>query len=149
MRKWMTFIVLAILALGAAYLGGFWPQWQKVKAAQAELQAARQRISALERTDRFCRLRSMLMGVQASFQSRNYGIAQSQAQEFFAAVTRELAEAGPEERTALLRIGQQKSTLIEGLAASDPSSAPVSDSLTIIGDALGSLELGVTDQIPK
>jgi type II secretory pathway pseudopilin PulG len=75
--------ILGILLLVAAYLGGYWPQRQKVQEAERNGAQAIQQLTSAQAVVRITRLENDLVSLVDQTQNQNYGEAQKLASRFF------------------------------------------------------------------
>jgi len=98
MRRWLAVLVLLLIA--GAYVGGWWPERAKRKAAEAELEKVSSRVEAAEGQMRLIEIENQLLLLAAAVEGHNYGTATTKATRFFDAVRIE-AVTLPEGRKAI------------------------------------------------
>jgi hypothetical protein len=84
MRRWLAVLVLLLIA--GAYVGGWWPERAKRKAAEADLLEVSSRIEAAEGQLRLVEIENQLLLLVAAVEGHNYGTATTKASRFFDAV---------------------------------------------------------------
>jgi signal transduction histidine kinase len=118
MRK--LWIGLALFALVAAFLAGFWPQWNGRRLAERESATARVALEEAQQQLRLCRLQNRLSSIVMAAQAHNFGIAAEQAQRFLAEIETLTASAAPETRTILDRARPRAKEMAEVAQRLDP-----------------------------
>jgi hypothetical protein len=91
MGKIFKFLLMVVVLIAAAYVAGFWPQRQRISAAQAENATLQQRVEAAEARVRAGVLLGELLTLREVAQEMNYGQARTLSSPFFEHVR---AEAG-------------------------------------------------------
>lgn len=84
-------VVLTLVAIGAAYFAGYWPERQARVASERALEAMRANLERAEARNRLYGLQSQLIELMAAVEARNFGAAQGKATAFFDSAR---AEAG-------------------------------------------------------
>jgi hypothetical protein len=122
MRK--ALVTFALLLLGAAYLAGYWPQREQVRAAQQSAAQAQQQLAGVQAVARLCRLENDLLALIAQTESQNYGNARGLSQAFFDNLRRE-ADRDPHAayKPDLENILGQRDAITAALARNDTASA--------------------------
>jgi hypothetical protein len=121
--------VLVVLLVAGAFVGGYWPQRQKLVRAEAEaaearrqLAEARSELAEAEARERLARLFGRYLALRDAVNSGNFGEAQALSSPFFDAVREEVTrEPGPLARAALDAILRQRDTITAGLARGEES----------------------------
>lgn len=123
--KRLGWIVLVVL-LSAAYVAGYWYQFQRSREAQenltADLKAASLQLAGAESRIRLCKLQNDLIALAYKTADKNYGDALSVSSRFFDQV---LAEATRTEnqkwKSSLESILQKRDAVTAALAKGEPS----------------------------
>jgi len=79
----MFAVILGILLLGGAYLGGYWPQRQKIQEAEKNVMQAAQQLTSAQAVVHITRLENDLVALVDQTQNQNYGEAQKLSSRFF------------------------------------------------------------------
>jgi hypothetical protein len=118
MKKALTIVV--ILLLGGAYLGGYWPQQQKVQEAERRSDQATQQLAAAQTVVRITRLENDIVALVDQTQNQNYGEAQKLSTRFFDDVRSELdrSPSAPYRQT-LETIFARRDAVTSGLTRAD------------------------------
>lgn len=144
-------VIIGIVLIAAAYLFGFWPQYQKAQRAEKQLEAVTSALASARAQVRLCRLQQNLLGMVSQTSQKNYGLASTLSSKFFNAVRDELPrQTDPKVTMALQSILRQRDPVTSALAKGDPSAVgllqpmektmfqAVDESLGTTGNAAGS-----------
>lgn len=101
-------IIVVLLLIGTAYLGGYLPQHRQLTRARNELQTATKQLADSQDETRMCRLENRLLGVIERATERNYGEAQRLSSEFFDQVRSEISQTSRESFKSTLESALQK-----------------------------------------
>jgi hypothetical protein len=114
-------VALAVLlAVGLAYLAGFWPQHQRVLALETEAGTLRDRVADLEARTRAAALLGELLNVTDAASRKDYGQAQQLSSAFFDHVRAEAAAPGlPAMKPGLPSILAARDAVTSALARGD------------------------------
>jgi hypothetical protein len=121
--------VLVVLLVAGAFVGGYWPQREKLVRAQAEanelrqqLAGSRSQLAAAEAKARLGRIFGQYLALRDAVASGNYGDAQKLSSPFFDAVRDEVARgADPTVRAALDAVLTRRDTVTAGIARGEGS----------------------------
>lgn len=124
MRKVLLLIILILLIL--AYMGGYWPQHQQFLASQQKINDLSQQLSNTRSAVRVFRLENELLSLLDQTQAQNYGDAQQLSNTFFEDLRHELdrPESAPY-RQSLETILQRRDSVTAGLARADATTVGV------------------------
>jgi type II secretory pathway pseudopilin PulG len=113
-------LILAVVLLAAAYLGGYWPQRQKLQQAQQASAQASQQLTTAQAAVHICRLENDLVALVDQTQNQNYGEAQKTSSHFFDDVRSELDHApNASYRPVLETIFARRDAVTAGLTRAD------------------------------
>jgi type II secretory pathway pseudopilin PulG len=120
--------VLVVIGIVAAFLGGYWPQRERVGRAEAEsrdlrsqLDAARAELARLEAGERLGRLFGQYLALRDAVDEGNFGEAGRLSSPFFDAVQAESERSSDAAvQTALQAILARRDTVTASLARSEP-----------------------------
>ncbi len=136
-------MILAIVLIVAAYLFGFWPQYQQARAARAQLAAVASELNHAQGQVRLCRLENDLLAVIRQTSDKNYGTASKLSSAFFSAIVTELPrESDPNVDAALQTVLRQRDAVTAALAQGDANSLSLlqpleADMAKIVTQSLG------------
>lgn len=127
-------VILGILLLGGAYLGGYWPQRQKIQAAEKNGVLAAQQLASAQAVVHVTRLENDLVALVDQTQNQNYGEAQKLSSKFFDDLKAEIDRApGEPYRTNLETILGRRDAVTAGLTRADAATiGPLRQSLSEI-----------------
>jgi hypothetical protein len=109
-----------VLLVGAAYLAGYWPQYQRRAALDGEIATLRDQLADSEARVRMARLLGELLNVTEAVTALNYGQAQALSSQFFDEVRTEAARTHVTGfRAALESILQTRDGVTAALARAD------------------------------
>lgn len=115
-------VVIAMLLLAGAYVGGYWPEHRELTAAQSELQSTKIRLAEAEDKIRMYQLENRILGVIEKATDKNYGDAQKLSTEFFDQVRPEIARTAQDSfRTSLESALLKRDQVTAGLTQGDPA----------------------------
>lgn len=142
MKRVLVVLVLGIIALGAigaAYLAGYWPQHQEAVTCEAALQAMRANLERAEARNRLYGLQSQLIDLLATVEARNFGDAQGKATAFFDSVRTEAGRPDQDDaRPTLEDIAAGRDSLTIALTQNDPAALEMlHGTMTRLREALG------------
>lgn len=122
MKKVLVIAVLILLA--AAFIGGYWPQHQQLRAAQQSAAQAQQQLASVQAVARICRLENDLLALLGQTENQNYGDARGLSNAFFDNLRREAdRDQNASYKADLENILGQRDTVTAGLARADASTA--------------------------
>lgn len=127
MRK--ILVALVVLLVAGAFFAGYWPQREKLVAAQAEAAEVRRQLSlsqsqlaAAEAKARLGRVFGQFLALQDAVAAGNFGEAQPLSSSFFDQVREESARTSEATaRTALDAVLMRRDTVTAGLARGEGS----------------------------
>lgn len=93
MKKIFTLLVVAAVAMLAAYVAGYWPQRGRLAALDTEKAQLQQQLQAAEARVRAAALLGELLALKETVQEMNYGQARGLSSPFFDHVRAEIARA--------------------------------------------------------
>lgn len=115
-------IIVGVLLIGAAYVFGFWPQYQKARQAQQQLAAVTAELDQAQAEVRLCGLQDHLLALIGKTSAKDYGQASALSTQFFDGVRDEAARrTDPQVKAALESILGQRDVVTSALAKGDPS----------------------------
>jgi hypothetical protein len=122
MRKLFMLLVVAAVALLAAYVAGYWPQRERLSALDAEKAQLQQQLQVAEARVRAAALLGELLALKETVQEMNYGQARSLSSPFFDHVRAEIARAAdPAVKQALDSIQAVRDPVTVALTQGDAS----------------------------
>jgi hypothetical protein len=130
---------LVALAIGLAYIAGYWPEHQRRVAHEADAAALRERLADSEARVRMGRLLGEILTIREAVVSLNYGNAQQLSSTFFDGVRAE-ASLTPVAafKTALEAILQSRDQVTAALARGDQAAVePLRRAELQLREALG------------
>lgn len=111
---------LAILIMGATFLGGYWPEHQRRAAFEAQAATLGAQLADAEARVRMARLLGELLSVSEAVTALNYGQARELSSTFFDGVRAEAARTPvPSFKTALESILQRRDGVTAALSRGD------------------------------
>jgi hypothetical protein len=114
-------IVVAVLLL-AAFLAGYFPQYQRASALETQLQQARDRVQSLERSAKLMRARDLAHLLHLETAKRNYGLAVQHAESFFSHIQSLQAEVDdPALKNGLAELFKEREAVIADLSQVAPA----------------------------
>jgi type II secretory pathway pseudopilin PulG len=124
-------VVLGILLLAGAYLGGYWPQRQKLQEAQKNSAQAAQQLTSAQAVVHITRLENDLVALVDQTQNQNYGEAQKLSSHFFDDLRVELDRStNTPYRQTLETIFARRDAVTSGLTRADAATiGPLRQSL--------------------
>lgn len=127
-------LILGMVLLVAAYLGGYWPQRQKVQEAQKNSEQATQQLAAAQTVVHIARLENDLVALVDQTQNQNYGEAQKLSSRFFDDLRAELDRfPNAPYRSTLETIFSRRDAVTAGLTRADAATiGPLRQSLNEI-----------------
>jgi type II secretory pathway pseudopilin PulG len=143
-------VMIGIFLIVAAYVYGFWPQYQKARQAQRDLAAATGQLAHAQSELRLCALQARLLAIIGQASDRNYGNASVLATPFFDQVRREAdQQSEPQAKAALESILAQRDAVTSDLAKGDPGSLNVLEGLENTMFNLVERTLNITGAAPR
>ena len=123
--------IFGILLLVGAYLGGYWPQRQKVHEAEKKSAQAIQELTSAQAVVRITRLENDLISLVDLTQNQNYGEAQKLSSRFFDDLRSELDHSpNAPYRQTLETIFARRDAVTSGLTRGDAATiGPLRQSL--------------------
>ena len=116
--------IVALVLLGAAYLGGYWPQHRQLLSAQQSAVQAQQQLASVQAVARICRLENDLLALIGQTENQNYGNARGLSNSFFDELRREAnRDQNAPYKADLENILAQRDAITAGLARADASTA--------------------------
>lgn len=127
-------LILGLVLLIAAYVGGYWPQRQKLQEAEKNNAQASQQLAAAQTVVHVTRLENDLVSLVDQTQNQNYGEAQKLSSRFFDDLRAELDRSpNASYRQTLETIFARRDTVISGLTRADAATiGPLRQSLNEI-----------------
>jgi type II secretory pathway pseudopilin PulG len=127
-------LILGMVLLVAAYLGGYWPQRQKLQEAEKNSAQASQQLAAAQAVVHITRLQNDLVALVDQTQNQNYGEAQKLSSRFFNGLRAELDRSpNAPYRPALETIFARRDGVTSGLTRTDAATiGPLRQSLNEI-----------------
>jgi type II secretory pathway pseudopilin PulG len=124
-------VILGILLLGGVYLGGYWPQRQKIQEAEKSSAQAAQQLTSAQAVVHVTRLENDLVALVDQTQNQNYGEAQKLSSKFFDDLKAEIdRSANAPYRQALETILARRDAVTSGLTRADAATiGPLRQSL--------------------
>ena len=121
MRRYGLLAVLIIL--GLAFLGGYWPQHNRLVQAQNENAELKQQLSKAKSTISLCQLQSQLVSLVRETASKNFADAAGLSTRFFDSL-RQAADHTPASnlKSSLEAALNQRDAVTAALARGDPKS---------------------------
>ena len=127
-------LILGMILLVAAYIGGYWPQRQKLQRAEKNNAQASQQLASAQEVVHVTRLENDLVSLVDQTQSQNYGEAQKLSSRFFGDLRAELDRApNAPYRQSLETIFARRDAVTSGLTRADAATiGPLRQSLNEI-----------------
>ena len=124
-------LILGMVLLVAAYVGGYWPQRQKLQEAQKNNAQAAQQLTSAQAVVHITRLENDLVALVDQTQSQNYGEAQKLSSHFFDDLRAELDRSpNAPYRSTLETIFARRDAVTSGLTRADAATiGPLRQSL--------------------
>jgi hypothetical protein len=134
MAKGRTWLVTGVVALGAAFIAGYWPEARQRRGLERERAILTERVADLEARVRVARLLGDLLYLAEMVAAMNYGEAQTLSTRFFDDVSAEAARTPVGDfKAALEQVARQRDLVTAALARGDPAAR---DSLDVAQLAL-------------
>jgi hypothetical protein len=115
-------IILGVVLIAAAYIGGYWPEHRRLEAAQQSETRATQSLAGVQTVGRICVLENDAMALIDQTTNQNYGNARNLSNNFFDAVRRQAdLEPNSPYKGDLENILGQRDAVTAGLARADAS----------------------------
>jgi hypothetical protein len=122
-KKILTLLVVAAVAVLGAYVAGYWPQRQRLQQLETERAALQQRADTAEARLRVGALLGELLTLKETVQEMNYGQARGLSSPFFEKVRAEAGRAtDPALKPALEAVLAVRDQVTVALTQGDPSS---------------------------
>jgi len=127
-------LVVAVLLLAGAYVGGYWPQRQKLQEAEKNRAQASQQLASAQTVVHITRLENDLVALVDQTQNQNYGEAQKLSSRFFNDLRAELDRSpNASYRQTLETIFAHRDAVTSGLTRADAATiGPLRQSLNEI-----------------
>jgi type II secretory pathway pseudopilin PulG len=124
-------LILGMVLLVAAYVGGYWPQRQKLQEAQKNNAQAAQQLTSAQAVVHITRLENDLVALVDQTQSQNYGEAQKLSSHFFDDLRAELDRSpNAPYRPSLETVFARRDAVTSGLTRADAATiGPLRQSL--------------------
>ncbi len=120
MKAKLTLVVVVLLVV--AYIVGYWPEHQRLVAADGELQLVRGQLNEAEAHVRICKLQNRLLHLIEKTAARDYGEAQELSTKFFDQVRLEMPRnTQPQLQSALGSVLRMRDSVTVGLTKGDPA----------------------------
>lgn len=115
-------LLIVVLLVGAAYVGGYWPEHQQRVTLERETQAIKAQLSEAQARVRLGGLLGQLLALVDAAAARNYGQAQELSSRFFEDLRAESARV-PDARTRAVLEGilRARDSVTASLTRSDPA----------------------------
>jgi hypothetical protein len=121
-KKILVLLVLAAVAVLAAYVAGYWPQRQRLQQLESERAALQQRADAAEARVRAGALLGELLALKETVQEMNYGQARGLSSPFFDHARAEAQRsADPGLKQALESLQNVRDPVTVALTQGDPA----------------------------
>ena len=137
MKKY--FAGLLIVLAGLAYLAGYWPEHQRLRALDGQVTSLQVQLAEAQARVRLGDLLGQLLAAKDAVSAQNYGQAQALSSQFFDAVRAEATRTatGPF-RDVLEKVGRLRDTLTASLTRGDPQALTLlRDAEMLVRNALG------------
>ena len=127
-------LVVVVLLLAGAYVGGYWPQRQKLQEAEKNRAQASQQLASAQTVVHITRLENDLVALEDQTQNQNYGEAQKLSSRFFNDLRAELDRSpNASYRQTLETIFAHRDAVTSGLTRADAATiGPLRQSLNEI-----------------
>jgi len=127
-------LVVVVLLLAGAYVGGYWPQRQKLQEAEKNRAQASQQLASAQTVVHITRLENDLVALVDQTQNQNYGEAQKLSSRFFNDLRAELDRSpNASYRQTLETIFAHRDAVTSGLTRADAATiGPLRQSLNEI-----------------
>ena len=113
-------LILGLVLLVAAYIGGYWPQRQKLQEAEKNSAQASQQLASAQTVVHVARLENDLVALVDQTQNQNYGEAQKLSSRFFDDLRAELDRSpNAPYRQSLETIFTRRDAVTSGLTRAD------------------------------
>ena len=119
------FLLVAILILlGAAFVAGYWPEHEKLIAAQDNAAQVQQQLATTQAVARICKLENELLQLMGQTENQNYGEARNLSKTFFDDLRQEAdRDQNASYKQDLENILAGRDAVTAGLARADASTA--------------------------
>ena len=116
-------VIIGLLLIVAAYVFGFWPQYQDARQARMELQSVNGQMHQAQARLALCVLQQRLLALIQQASAKNYGDAATLSTQFFNQVSEESRrQTDPGVKAKLSSILKQRDAVTSDLAKADPAS---------------------------
>ena len=116
-------VIIGLLLIVAAYVFGFWPQYQDARQARMELQSVTRQLNQARAELGLCVLQQRLLAVIQQASAKNYGDAATLSTQFFNQASEESQrQIDPSVKAKLSSILKQRDAVTSDLAKADPAS---------------------------
>jgi predicted transcriptional regulator len=122
MKKFL--LVATLILLGAAYVAGYWPEHEKLIAAQESAAQVQQQLATAQAVARICKLENDLLALIGQTENQNYGEARNLSKAFFDNLRQEVdRDQNATYKQDLENILSGRDAVTAGLARADASTA--------------------------
>jgi hypothetical protein len=122
MKKFL--LTTTVILLGVAYVAGYWPEHQKLLAAEQSAAQAQQQLASAQAVARICKLENDLLALIGQTENQNYGEARNLSKTFFDNLRQEAdRDQNASYRQDLENILSGRDAVTAGLARTDASTA--------------------------
>lgn len=116
-------VIIGLLLIVAAYVFGFWPQYQDARQARTELRSVTQQLNQARAQLGLCVVQQRLLALVQQASAKNYGDAATLSTQFFNQVSEESQrQTNPGVKAKLSSILKQRDAVTSELAKADPTS---------------------------
>ncbi len=122
MKKFLWITILILLAV--AYIGGYWPEHQKLRAAEQAAAEAQQETVRAQAIARLCKLENDLLALIGQTENQNYGEARDLSRVFFDNLRKEIdRDQNASYKQDLENMLATRDAVTAGLAQADAATA--------------------------
>jgi hypothetical protein len=115
-------VIAVVILLAAAYLGGFWPEHQRLTTTRQALEEVQPRLASAEAKVRLGEVLGQQMRLADAIDARNFGEASGLSSTFFDRVQQEQGRAtDPAVRSALDEVAATRDQVTSAIARTDPA----------------------------
>ena len=133
------FAALLIVLAGLAYLVGYWPEHQRLRALEGQVTSLQVQLAEAQARVRLGGLLGQLLAAEDAVSAQNYGQAQALSSRFFDAVHAEAAQtAAGSFKDTLEKVGRMRDPVTASLTRGDPQALTLlREAETLVRNALG------------
>ena len=138
-RRTLFLLILALVVVAGSFLLGFWPQYQRAEALEANFEKVRARTLELDGRLANAKARDAASLMLLEVTKKNFGVAGGHASDMFNRI-RQLHDSSqqPETKTALAAILSRRDEVIGMLGKGDPAvEGPVREIVEQVHKAIG------------